>query len=252
MTNASQALQTESAEAARPMLEIRDLYKHFGGIRATNGVTLEVAAREIVALIGPNGSGKSTLFSLISGAVAPDRGEIVFDGTPIAGMRPHRIARLGLARTFQLPAMFDNMTVRENLMAAAAEGHWHGAQDRARDIVELLKLEPVVMNRAADLSGGQQKLLEFGRAVMRQPKLILLDEVTAGVHPNIRKIILDAIVRLRDGGSTFLIIEHDMEMVRSVCDRIIVLDAGRVIVSGAFDEIVQNSEVMHSYLGRPQ
>ncbi|QDC01747.1 ABC transporter ATP-binding protein [Mesorhizobium sp. 8] len=244
---------TASAQAsAEPILLVRGLYKHFGGIKATNGVDLAVGRQEIAGLIGPNGCGKSTLFSLVSGTVAPDKGEIRFDGRAIAGMSAHRIARLGLARTFQIPALFDNMSVTENLLAAAAEGHWSGAQERAAATLALLKLEHVADNRASDLSGGQQKLLEFGRAVMRQASLILLDEVTAGVHPNIRKIILEAIASLRERGVSFLVIEHDMEMVRSVCDRIIVMDSGRVVTSGAFEDIVRNSEVMQTYLGRPQ
>ncbi|MDX8500821.1 ABC transporter ATP-binding protein [Mesorhizobium sp. VK4C] len=238
--------------AADQILIVRGLFKHFGGIKAANGVELAVGRREIAGLIGPNGCGKSTLFSLVSGTVMPDKGEIRFDGRAVAGMSAHRIARLGLARTFQIPALFDNMTVTENLLAAAAEGHWQGASERAAETLSLLKLEHVADNRASDLSGGQQKLLEFGRAVMRQASLILLDEVTAGVHPNIRKIILEAIARLREQGVSFLVIEHDMEMVRNVCDRIIVMDSGRVVTSGAFEDIVRNSEVMQTYLGRPQ
>ncbi|MGP2490765.1 ABC transporter ATP-binding protein [Mesorhizobium sp. PUT5] len=242
----------DAGRAADPILTVRDLYRHFGGIKAANGVSLEVGRREIAGLIGPNGSGKSTLFSLVAGTVKPDRGQIRFDGHEIAGMSAHAIARLGLARTFQIPAMFDNMTVTENLLAAAAQGHWPGAHERAADTLSLLKLEPVADNRASDLSGGQQKLLEFGRVVMRQASLILLDEVTAGVHPNIRKIILEAIARLRERGISFLVIEHDMEMVRNVCDRIIVMDSGRVVTSGVFEDIVRDSEVMQTYLGRPQ
>ncbi|HET8728336.1 MAG TPA: ATP-binding cassette domain-containing protein, partial [Alphaproteobacteria bacterium] len=153
-------------------------------------------------------------------------------------------------RTFQIPALFDNMTVTENLLAAAAEGHWDGARDRAGEVLELLRIEPVRDNRAADLSGGQQKLVEFGRAIMRKASLILLDEVTAGVHLGIRKIILDAVARLREAGTTFFLIEHDMELVRNVCDRIIVMDAGQVITTGTFDEIAADSEVMQAYLGR--
>ncbi|RUU04688.1 ABC transporter ATP-binding protein [Mesorhizobium sp. USDA-HM6] len=238
--------------AADPILSVRGLFKHFGGIKAANGVELAVGRHEIAGLIGPNGCGKSTLFSLVSGMVIPDKGEIRFDGRAVGGLSAHRIARLGLARTFQIPALFDNMTVTENLLAAAAEGHWQGASERAAETLSLLKLEHVADNRASDLSGGQQKLLEFGRAVMRQASLILLDEVTAGVHPNIRKIILEAIARLREQGVSFLVIEHDMEMVRNVCDRIIVMDSGRVVTSGAFEDIVRNSEVMQTYLGRPQ
>ena len=248
----SASQQPQGAGAADPILVVRGLHKHFGGIKAANGVDLEVGRREIAGLIGPNGSGKSTLFGLVAGTVAPDEGEIRFDGQDIAGRNAHRIARLGIARTFQIPALFDNMTVTENLLAAAAEGHWPGAHERAAETLALLKLEHIAYNRASDLSGGQQKLLEFGRVVMRQASLILLDEVTAGVHPNIRKIILEAIARLRERGVTFFVIEHDMELVRNVCDRIIVMDSGRVVTSGAFEDIVRDSEVMQSYLGRPQ
>ncbi|MGB3646769.1 MAG: ABC transporter ATP-binding protein [Mesorhizobium sp.] len=243
---------TQAPASGDPILVVRDLHKHFGGIKATNGVNLDVNRREIAGLIGPNGSGKSTLFSLVSGTVSPDSGQIRFDGHEIAGRNAYVVARLGLARTFQIPALFDNMTVTENLLAAAAQAHWQGARERAAETLSLLRLEHVADNRASDLSGGQQKLLEFGRAVMRQASLVLLDEVTAGVHPNIRKIILEAITQLRERGVTFLIIEHDMEMVRSVCDRIIVMDSGRVVTSGTFNDIVRNSEVMQTYLGRPQ
>jgi branched-chain amino acid transport system ATP-binding protein len=238
------------APGGDPILAVRNLRRHFGGITAANDVNLEVRRREIVGLIGPNGSGKSTLFNLISGAVRPDSGSVLFDGAEIAGRKPHRIARLGLARTFQIPALFDNMTVTENLLAAAAQGHWTGARERAEATMRMLTLEAVRGNRAVDLSGGQQKLLEFGRIIMRQASLILLDEVTAGVHLNIRRIILDAIAKLREEGATFFIIEHDMELVRNVCDRIIVMDAGQVITTGTFDEIARNSEVMQAYLGR--
>ena len=248
----SAVAQTQPAAAADPILVVRGLYKHFGGIKAANGVDLEVGRREIAGLIGPNGSGKSTLFSLVSGTVAPDKGEVRFDGRDIAGESAYKVARLGLARTFQIPALFDNMTVRENLLAAAAEGHWAGARERADETLALLSLEQVADNRASDLSGGQQKLLEFGRVIMRQASLILLDEVTAGVHPNIRKIILEAIATLRERGVSFVVIEHDMEMVRNVCDRIIVMDSGRVVTSGRFEDIVRDSEVMQTYLGRPQ
>lgn len=238
------------APAGDVILTVRNLRRRFGGIVAANDVSLEIRRQEIVGLIGPNGSGKSTLFSLIAGSVPPESGSILFNGEEIAGRKPYRIARLGLARTFQIPALFENMTVTENLLAAAAEGHWAGARERADEAMRMLSLEAVRGNRAVDLSGGQQKLLEFGRIIMRQASLILLDEVTAGVHLNIRKIILDAIARLRREGVTFFIIEHDMELVRNVCDRIIVMDAGQVITTGTFDEIARNSEVMQAYLGR--
>ena len=246
----AQSLDLAARASGQPILAIQGLKRRFGGIVAANDVNLEVRRGEIVGLIGPNGSGKSTLFNLVSGMFKPDSGQILFDGTDIAGLKAHRIARLGLARTFQIPALFENMTVMENLLAAAAEGQWEGAYERAEAAMQLLTLEAVRDNRAIDLSGGQQKLLEFGRIIMRRASLILLDEVTAGVHPNIRRIILDAIVKLREEGATFFLIEHDMELVRSVCDRIIVMDAGQVITTGTFDEIARDSQVMQAYLGR--
>jgi branched-chain amino acid transport system ATP-binding protein len=251
MTAATQPVgQGQQTAPDEPILVVRGLRRSFGGIKAANDVNLEIWRREIVGLIGPNGSGKSTLFNLVSGAIRPEGGEILFGGRDIAGWKPHRVARAGLARTFQIPALFENMTVLENLLAAAAEGHWTGARDRAEEVMRLLRIEAVRDNRAMDLSGGQQKLLEFGRVMMRDAALVLLDEVTAGVHPNIRRIILDAVAHLRARGTTFFLIEHDMELVRHVCDRIIVMDAGQVITTGTFDEIASNSEVMQAYLGR--
>jgi branched-chain amino acid transport system ATP-binding protein len=222
----------------------------FGGVRAIDKVSLEIRRGEIVGLIGPNGSGKSTLFNVISGIFAATGGTVHFAGADVTGWKPHRTARLGLARTFQIPALFDNMTVLENLLAASAQDGWDGARERAANVLHTLLIEPVRHHRAADLSGGQQKLVEFGRVMMRRASLVLLDEVTAGVHPDVRSIILDTIATLRKGGTTFCLIEHDMELVRSVCDRIVVMDAGQVITMGTFDEVASNSEVMQAYLGR--
>lgn len=233
-----------------PILAVRGLRRSFGGIHAADGVDLEVRRGEVLGLIGPNGSGKSTLFNLVSGGIRPDSGQILFEGRDIAGWKAHRVARAGLARTFQIPALFDNMTVMDNLLAAAAQDRWDGARGRAEEVMRLLHIDHVRDHRASDLSGGQQKLVEFGRSVMRKASLVLLDEVTAGVHLSIRTIILDAVARLRGEGVTFALIEHDMELVRNVCDRIIVMDAGQVVTTGSFDEIAANSEVMQAYLGR--
>lgn len=233
------------------LLEVRDLHRAFGGIKATNGVNIELRQGEVLGLIGPNGSGKSTLFNLIAGALGPDSGQIRFQGKNIAGWKPYRVARVGIGRTFQIPALFQNMTVRANLLAAAVEADWRGAPAHAAEILDLLKLSALQDNLASDLSGGQQKLLELGRVLMREPVLVLLDEVTAGVHPNIRAIILDAIRLIRDQGRSFLVIEHDMEFIRSICDRIVVMDFGKVVASGDFATISRDSHVMRAYLGRP-
>jgi branched-chain amino acid transport system ATP-binding protein len=234
-----------------PVLEVRGLHRAFGGIKAANGVNLQVGQREIVGVIGPNGSGKSTLFNLISGTIGPDAGQIRFMGKDIVGWKPYRVARAGIGRTFQIPALFQNMTVRANLMAAAVEGDWRGAPARATEILELLRLTHLQDSMASDLSGGQQKLLELGRVLMREPILVMLDEVTAGVHPSIRAIILDAVRLIRERGRSVLVIEHDMEFIRNICDRVVVMDFGEVVASGDFEAISRDSQVMRAYLGRP-
>jgi branched-chain amino acid transport system ATP-binding protein len=214
-------------------------------------VSFEVQPAEIVGIIGPNGSGKSTLFSLLSGTIAPTSGTIRLSGRDVTRMPAYRIARLGLGRTFQIPTPFTNMTVRENLLAAAVEGDWANARSRADEVLEALEITHVADDLAGTLSGGQLRLLEFGRVQMRDAETILLDEVTAGVNPRLRQIILARVRALQEKGKTFLIIEHDMELVRSVCERIIVMDAGEIVFEGTFEEVASNEVVIDAYLGRP-
>ena len=233
-----------------PPLALESVTKHFGGITAVDGVSLSAGAGEVVGVIGPIGSGKSTLFSLAAGGQKPDTGKIRLQGIDVTGWPTWKIARNGISRTFQIPSLFINMTVRDNLLAAAVEGEWQRARERMEDTLDMLEIGHVVDNLASELSGGQQKLLEFGRVCMRDPKVVLLDEVTAGVHPNIRKTILEAIQRLRKTGITFLIIEHDMEMVRETCDRLVVMDRGSIVAEGSFDEIASDTNVQQAYLGR--
>lgn len=232
-------------------LEVRDLHRHFGGIRAVAGVSLTVEPGEVIGIIGPNGSGKSTLFNLLTGVHAPTSGTIRLMDRDITGWPSHRIARAGLGRTFQIPAPFSNMSVRDNLLAAAVEGDWHGARDRAQRIIEALHIAHVADDLAGTLSGGQRRLLEFGRVEMRDPSVVLLDEVTAGVNPRLRQIILDRVRDMREAGKTFIVIEHDMELVRTICERIIVMDAGEIVFEGTFEEVARNEMVIDAYLGRP-
>jgi branched-chain amino acid transport system ATP-binding protein len=232
-------------------LEVHDLRRSFGGIRAVQGVSFSLAPQEVVGIIGPNGSGKSTVFNLLTGAVRPDAGKVLFQGKDITGWKPHRIARAGIGRTFQIPALFVNMTVEENLYAAVVEGDWRQAPRRADWVLELMTLGDQRNSLASALCGGQQRLLEFGRVLMRDPELVLLDEVTAGVHPTLRQVILDAVGHLRAEGRTFLVIEHDMEMVRAICERIVVMDAGEVVAQGTFEEISTDKTVVEAYLGVP-
>ena len=233
------------------VLEVRGVQRTFGGILALGGVDFAVERQEIVGIIGPNGSGKSTLFNLVTGVHAPNAGTVRLLGRDVTGWAPHRIARAGLGRTFQIPALFSNMTVRHNLLTAAVQGDWQDAPDRAQDVLRALDLVRVADDLAGTLSGGQQRLLEFGRVVMHDPELILLDEVTAGVHPRLREIILGEVERLREEGRTFVVIEHDMELIRTVCERVIVMDAGEIVASGPFEQVARNQQVVEAYLGRP-
>lgn len=231
-------------------LVIESVAKHFGGITAVDDVSLSVEAGEVVGVIGPNGSGKSTLFSLAAGGQKPDAGSVWLKGVNVTGWPTWKIARFGISRTFQIPSLFINMTVRDNLLAAAVEGDWKHARERMERTLDMLEISHVVDNLASELSGGQQKLLEFGRVCMRDPKVILLDEVTAGVHLTIRQIILEAIQKLQKTGITFLVIEHDMEMVKEICDRLVVMDQGKVVAEGDFETIAKDRNVQQAYLGR--
>jgi branched-chain amino acid transport system ATP-binding protein len=222
------------------VLELRDLRRAFGGIQAVAGVSLAVEPQEVVGIIGPNGSGKSTVFNLVTGVHAPDSGRITLLGHDITGRPAHRIARAGLGRTFQIPGLFVNMTVRQNLLTAAVHADWKGAPERAAAVLEQLDIGHVADDLAGTLSGGQQRLLEFGRVLMADPRVILLGE-----------IILAAVGRLREQGRTFVVIEHDMELVRTVCDRVIVMDAGEVVAEGPFEVIERDEQVVEAYLGRP-
>ena len=232
-------------------LEVRELRRSFGGIAAVAGVSFTVKPAEIVGIIGPNGSGKSTLFNLLTGVLKPDSGDVKLFGKDITRWPAHRVARAGLGRTFQIPALFTNMSVRENLWTASVEGDWKTAPERADKVLELLDLERVADELAGGLSGGQQRLLEMGRVLMRSPRVVLLDEVAAGVHPRLRQIILAAVRRLRDEDTTFLVIEHDMELAQDVCDRLIVMDAGQIVAEGSFEQITHDPHVMEAYLGVP-
>jgi ABC-type branched-subunit amino acid transport system ATPase component len=246
------------------MLEVRAISKAYGGIRALSNVSFELAAGEIAGLIGPNGSGKSTLFNIISGFSRPLDGEIVFLGRPIGGRRPEEIVSLGIARTFQLARPFATLSVLDNvLLAAHSPGEspgralfgrsstWERREDgeRARELLELVRLWGHRDHAAGSLSYGQTKLLALAGALMLRPKLLLLDEPTAGVSPALSLVIHDAISRLNDAGLTFLIVEHDMQFVMNLCERLIVLDHGERIATGTPQEIQSDSRVVEAYLG---
>ncbi len=249
------------------MLAIDGMRKHFFGIAALDGVDIHIQRGTVTGLIGPNGAGKTTLFGVISGLVPFESGAVVFDGTPIGGAPADRIARRGLVRTFQVPRPFARLTVLENLMLygprqpgdvlwkavasrAAVREHEALLDARARAVADRLNLTEVLFRPAAALSGGQKKLLEIGRALMAEPKIILLDEPAAGVNLTLAHEIADHIRRLRSEGITFIVIEHNMELVARLCDPVLVMAEGRVLAQGSFDVIARDEGVLSVYMGR--
>ncbi|MGG7582076.1 ABC transporter ATP-binding protein [Rhizobium sp. Nf11,1] len=250
----------------KQILEIKDVSRRFGGLQAVNKCRFSVRAGSITGLVGPNGAGKSTLFSLVSGFVRPDSGEVLFDGNHIEKLSAHDIARLGLRRTFQIPRELKQMTVLENLLLVP-EGQF-GDQVRsvllpgkrvrdeerinlqkAQGVLEMVGLGEKAQHPAALLSGGQKKLLELARCLMADPKLLLLDEPTAGVNPTLIRHLMAVLRRIHASGVTLLIIEHNMTVIMELCERVIVMDRGQVIAAGTPVEIQSNKEVLDAYLG---
>jgi branched-chain amino acid transport system ATP-binding protein len=234
-----------------PLLEVEEVRKLFGALVANDGISLSVERGEVRGIIGPNGSGKSTFFNTVTGFYRPDGGTITFDGTDVTGRRPHEIARMGLARTFQIVSPFENLTVRENLLAVHSPGVRVGAgkRERAAEILEFLEIDHLADDEASDMSGGQQKLLELARLLMLEPDCIMLDEPTAGVNPALQQRIVDRLEAMNERGTTFVVVEHDMDLIRSFADRVTVFDRGTVIAEGSFDEVTSQSRVRDAYLG---
>jgi neutral amino acid transport system ATP-binding protein len=243
------------------------LCKSFGGIKAVNDAEIQVAQGSITGLIGPNGAGKTTLFNLLSNFIRPDKGRVIFDGEQIQDLQPHQIAQMGMVRTFQVARVLSRLSVLENMLLAAqkqtGENFWkvwlqpqlvlqeeRELRERAMTILESVGLEKKAQDYAGALSGGQRKLLEMGRALMTNPKLILLDEPAAGVNPTLIKEICDRIVNWNREGMTFLIIEHNMDVIMSLCDRVCVLAEGTNLAAGTPKEIQSNSQVLEAYLGQ--
>jgi len=233
-----------------PVLRINRLRKHFGGVAALNGPSFAVEAGTITGLIGPNGSGKTTLFNLITGVLDPDGGDVLLNDERITGWPPHRITERGLARTFQITRVFGKMTVLENMLVVPHRGGDAHAADLATELLERVNLYDWRERYGAELSYGQQKLLEFVRALMLEPNLILLDEPFAGVNPTMVQTILDLIRSLRQEGKTIFVIDHAMTVMMGLCDWLFVLDMGELIATGPPAAIQADERVLEAYFGR--
>jgi branched-chain amino acid transport system ATP-binding protein len=252
---------------AEPMIAVRDLHRHFGGFRAVDGASLDIAEGTITGLIGPNGAGKTTLFNVIAGRLPPTSGRVLMGGEDITGLPPHTLFHRGLLRTFQIAHEFSSMTVRENLMMVpggqTGERLWQTWFGRGRireeeralaakadEVLDFLTVSHLADERAGNLSGGQKKLLELGRTMMVDARIVFLDEVGAGVNRTLLNTIADAILRLnRERGYTFVVIEHDMDFIGRICDPVIVMAEGKVLAEGTLDQIKSDERVIEAYLG---
>lgn len=248
------------------LLVVENAVKNFGGLQAVAGASFRVRRGQILALIGPNGAGKSTVLNCIAGELSLDEGRILLEGQELHGGVPHQVARRGIVRTYQLPREWAQLTVMENLLAAPypqlgerlayalflrARVFRQEAEllRRARELLRFFRLYDLRNERAAHLSGGQKKLLELARAMMTQPKLLLLDEPTAGVNPVLVQRIVDHIREIRDAGVTIVIVEHNLSVVESISDEVVVMASGSVLTTGSMEDIRKNPKVIEAYLG---
>ncbi|MEM4314757.1 MAG: ABC transporter ATP-binding protein [Nitrososphaerota archaeon] len=234
----------------KTILDIKDVGKNFGGVVAIRNVNLEVVAGEVVGLIGPNGAGKTTLLNVISGFYKPDMGRIRLNGLDVTGEPPHKVARAGVSRTFQIPKILRNLTVEENILSATIVSSNSENERLGERLLDFFGLSRLRDGPAKNLSGGQQKLLEFIRAVVQNSSLVMLDEPVGGVHPDMISQLGEVITELnREGGRTFLIVEHNIPFVAEVCSRVCVMSEGSVIASGSIEEVLHAESVIEAYLG---
>ena len=249
------------------MIVVQDVVKHFGGVAAVDGVSMEIKQGTITGLIGPNGAGKSTLFNLIAGNLNPESGSIYLDGEDVTGLKPHMLFSKGLLRTFQIAHEFQSLSVLDNLMMVPSLqvgesllGAWFKREKvvrqeaeirgNAEEVISFLNMGHMANELAGNLSGGQKKLLELGRTMMVSPKVVILDEVGAGVNRTLLKEIGDAILSMnRERGFTFCMIEHDMDFISRLCDPVVVMAEGKILAQGSAEEIKANEDVIEAYLG---
>ncbi len=240
------------------LLEIHDIRKSFGGVKAVDGCSFAVEAGTITALIGPNGAGKTTMFNMINGLHRADAGAIVFEGESIERLQPHRITGKGISRTFQISRLLSDLTVLENLVIQSPraglrdilkQSVLHHERERAMELLAFVGIAELAHQPAARLSYGQKKLMDLAAGLMANPRLFLLDEPAGGINPALLDVIVDRVLTLKKQGVTFLIVEHNMDVVMNVCDPVVVMAYGKVLAVGSPDEIQGNDAVLEAYLG---
>ncbi len=235
-----------------PLLSVRGVSKRFGGLLAVNDVSFDMVPGELVSIIGPNGAGKTTLFNLLTGQLAPTAGAVVLDGHDISRLSPNRRARLGLGRTFQISQTLTSLTVIENVMVGAFL-HRRGlrrAAERAEEVLHLVGLHDRAAIRAGTLTLSERRRLEVARALALEPRVVLLDEVMAGLNPTEVGEVVDLVERLHGEGHTFLVIEHNLKVVRRFARRVIVIERGAKLVEGTAEEVLSDPRVVEAYVGR--
>jgi branched-chain amino acid transport system ATP-binding protein len=258
--------ERQGEDTQAPVLIAKNVVRRFGGVAAVNDVSFEVRRGEILGLIGPNGAGKTTMFDLLAGSVQPSSGDILLNGTSVSGEPAHHRIGRGLGRTFQIPRPFANLTLIENVMLAG-QGQageklfanflmpWRvateekAAEEKAMDLLDLVSLTRLAHDPARILSGGQRKLLELARVMMADPAIILLDEPAAGVNATLLEVIIDRIRDINARGITFLLIEHNIDMVTRLCHRVLVMASGELLCEGTADEVARDPRVIEAYLG---
>jgi len=248
------------------MIKVQSLSKSFGGVKAVDACSLEIKPSSITGLIGPNGAGKTTLFNIIAGNIRPDKGKVFLGNEDITGLNAHQCFYKGLCRSFQIAQEFSHLTVLENLMVVPLQqtgenliSVWfrrgkiiqeeRKIYDRAMEVLQHVRLDPLAQQLAGNLSGGQKKLLELARIMMAKPKIVLLDEIAAGINRSLLKEITREVRRLNTEGLTFFMIEHDMDLISELCDSVIVMAEGRVLTQGNMHDIRKDQRVIESYLG---
>jgi len=258
----------DDVETDAAPLQVRDLRKEFGAITAVDDASFDIERGSLTGLIGPNGAGKSTTFNCITGVHQPTAGSVRFNGEEITGLAPHQVADRGLVRTFQIARELGQMTVLENMMVApkgqVGESLWRSVLpfarravdrqeeeilERAWETLEFFEIDHLADEYASNLSGGQRKLLELARALLTDPEMLLLDEPFAGVNPTLEDRLLDHVHDLREQGYTFLIVEHDMDLIMQNCERVIVMHQGRILTDGTPEEVKNDEDVIEAYLG---